>query len=540
MFSKFFARFESSIMGGAILIAAASFASRLLGLLRDRLLFSRFGAGDTLDSYYAAFRLPDLLFQILILGALSSAFIPVFLQYRAKEKEGGHEESWDIANTVLTIIVIALTALAVVAFFLAPWVVPLFAPGFDGEKLTQTVFLTRIMLGAIVFFGASNIVSSILNAARRFAAFAISPILYNVGILVGILWLYPQWGITGLGLGVVLGALLHLLVQLPPTFRIGWRYRWPRAWKHRGVSRIFRLMGPRMVGLGALQLEQLACTLIASTLATGSVAIFNAAQNLASFPINIFGVSLAVSSFPVFAAAFAEKRTDDFVREFSRVARRILFVIIPLSVIIVLLRAHIVRVVLGAGNFDWDATIRTAQSLGFLSLTLFAQSLIPMLARSFYALQDTKTPMATGVSAVLVSVVLAVTLGPRFGVEGLALAVAAASGLHMVALFLLLRHRLGELDDLVIITSTIKIIVASAAAGFATWLTLLVAARGVNQATFIGIFLQALQAASVGTFVYVCLALLMRFDEVRLVGQWLRAAQRQLIGLFKRKNQPSG
>lgn len=540
MFSKFFARFESSIMGGAILIASASFASRLLGLVRDRLFFSRFGAGDTLDSYYAAFRLPDLLFQILVLGALSSAFIPVFLHYRAKEKTSQHDESWDIANTVLTIIVFALTVLAILAFIFAPWIVPLFAPGFSGDKLTQTIFLTRIMLGAIVFFGASNIVSSILNAVRRFAAFAASPILYNVGILIGILWFYPLWGITGLGLGVVLGAFLHLIIQLPPTIRIGWRYRWPTAWKHAGVSRIFRLMGPRMVGLGALQLEQLACTLIASTLASGSVSIFNAAQNLASFPINIFGVSLAVSSFPVFAAAFTDNRTNDFIGEFSRVVRRILFVIIPLSVIIVLLRAHIVRIVLGAGNFDWEATIRTAQSLGFLSLTLFAQSLIPMLARSFYALQDTKTPMTTGVCAVIVSVGLSATLGPRFGVEGLALAIAVASGLHMLALFLLLRHRLGELDDLTILTSAIKIIIASTIAGFATWLTLLVAARGVNQQTFVGIFLQALQAASVGSVVYIALALLMRFDEVRLVGQWLRAARRQFMSLVKRKSQPSG
>lgn len=526
MSRNLFEKLQTTVTGGAILIAVASIASRVLGLLRDRLLFSTFGAGDALDSYYVAFRLPDLIFNILVLGALSSSFIPLFVAYRQRAAGAGtHEASWRLANGVLTIILVALAVIGALGFFFAPAVMPLFAPGYSGAKLHDAILLTRIMLLAILFFGVSNIIGSVLNALKRFFAFAVAPIFYNVGIIFGILFLYPRMGLAGLAWGVVLGAALHCLVQVPSVRGQGFRFRWFFAWRDTGVRRVFRLMLPRTIGLGAVQLDQLVSTMIASTLAAGSVAIFSAAQNLQSFPINIFGVSLAISSFPVFSEAFARKEPGVFVAEFSKIFRRILFFVVPVSVLFLLLRAHIVRLVLGAGNFGWNDTILTAQTLGFFSLSLFAQSLIPMLARSFYALQDTATPAKISIITVLLNVAGSWFFSRHFGVMGLALSFAIVSSLQMLLLLTILRWRVGDLDDNTILTSTIKIVVASGVMALAVWFALHVLAVGVDQRTFVGILIQGVGAGVIGLAIYVICALLFRFSEVRLIAVWLRRAQ---------------
>lgn len=528
-------KLETTVTGGAILIAVASFASRLLGLLRDRLLFSTFGAGDVLDSYYVAFRLPDLIFQILVLGALSSALIPMFIEYDQRGGSNGDRSAWQFVNGVLTILMTGLVMLGALGALFAPQLVPLFAPGFSGAKLHDAILLTRIMLLTLLFFGVSNVLASILNARKRFLAFALAPLLYNVGIIAGIVALYPAFGLAGLAWGVVVGSLFHLLVQLPGAQREGFRFRRRWAWRDAGVRTVFRLMVPRTIGLGASQLDQLVSTIIASTLAAGSIAILNAAQNLQSFPINIFGVSLAISSFPVFSEAFARKETGAFVSAFSKVFRRILFFIVPVTVLMLLLRAHIVRVVLGAGEFDWNDTILTAQSLGFFSLSLFAQSLIPTLTRSFYALKDTVTPMRVSVAMVVLNIAGSVLASRFLGVIGLALSFSVTSGLHLLLLLALLRVRLGDLDDQVILTSTIKIIAGAGLMASSVWLTLRLLAVGVNQATFVGILVQGAGAAFVGIVVYTACALALRFDEVRLIAQWLARARTQLFDRTTKK-----
>lgn len=523
-------RLESTVTGGAILIATASLLSRVLGLVRARLLFSEFGAGDVLDTYYAAFRLPDLIFNMLVLGALSSAFVPVFVEHWQKEKGDSHRATWDLANSMLTVILAGLLVLGTVAFIFAPQIVPLFAPGFSGDKLSQTVQLTRIMLIAIVFFGVSNVLTSMLNALKRFFAFAFAPIFYNIGIIIGILVFVPTFGVIGLAWGVVLGAALHLLTQLPTVLRMGFRYRWVLDVGRKEVRRIFRLMLPRTVGLGAVQLEQTVSTMIASTLTVGSVAVFSGATDIQSFPVNIFGVSFAVASFPVFSEAFSNKNHAQFVEAFSRVFRRILFFIIPVSVLMLLLRAHIVRLLLGTGKFDWAATLLVAQCLGFFALSLFAQSLMPVIARSFYALQDTKTPVRVSIAGVALNIAGGLILTRFMGVQGLALSFSIASVLQMLVLLALLRHRLGDLDDNRILESALKIIVASGVMALGVWITLQFFALGINSRTFVGILIQGAGAGLVGVILYTCLVVMFRFDEVRLVRQWLIRARNQLFG----------
>ncbi len=509
MFDLLKKKLTTTVAGGAIIIAVFSFLSRVLGLLRDRLLFSSFGAGDVLDIYYAAFRLPDLIFNTLVLGALSAAFIPVFLEKWHKDKE----EAWRIANSVLNIMLVVLFALGIFAFYFAPEVVQIIAPGFDLEKRLATAEMTRIMLVGILFLGLSNIASSILNAFRRFTAFAIAPVMYNIGIITGIIILVPLFGIEGLAWGVVLGAFFHFFIQLPAVAKLGFRYRVIFDWKNSGVKKIGRLILPRTFGLAITQINQLVNTIIGSTLSIGSVAIFNAASNLQVVPIGIFAIPIALAYFPVFSEAWAKEDKNTLVSSFSEAFRRILFIAVPSSIFIILLRAHIVRLVLGSGEFDWTATILTARTLSFFALSLFAQSLIPLIARVFYALQDTKTPVFASCISLVLNIVLSIYFSRTMGVAGLALGFSIASLVNLFFLWILLHNRLGGLDDDKVFKSGTTIAIISIISGWALYGTLLALAPFVDTRTGIGLLIQSGGGGLVGVFVYLALAKIAKLEE---------------------------
>ncbi|RJO59756.1 murein biosynthesis integral membrane protein MurJ [Candidatus Parcubacteria bacterium] len=524
MLKQLWQKLSTTILGGAIVIGFTGVASRILGLVRDRMLASTFGGGGALDPYFAAFKLPDFVFNVLVLGALSSSFIPVFVSYlkRAEKNPELKDEAWCVANSILNLLLIVLIGLGILFFIFADFLVPLIAPGFSGEKLQTTIQLSRIMLVAIVFFGASNIVSAILNSFKRFMAFALAPVLYNLGIIAGIVFFVPRWGITGLAYGVVLGAGAHLLIQVPSVLRLGFRYMRILKWRHPGVKEVGRLMLPRTFGLAVNQIDQLVSTIIASSLAAGSLTQLNFANNLQNFPINVFGVSLAIAVFPVFSEAFASQNLPAFKAHFSKTIRRLLVVMIPTSVLLLVLRAQIVRVVVGARAFDWNATYLTAQILGFFTLSIFAQALIPILARSFYALKDTATPVKVGILAVIVDIALAVYLAPRLGIIGVALAFSISSLVNMSFLYYLLRRRLGDLDDAHIARSCVKIVIASLFAGVSAWAALRFAALGVDMRTLVGIFLQGLTAGIFGILVFLITASLFKVEEMEIFRDWWR------------------
>jgi len=528
MWSKIWQKINTTVAGGAIIIAVASVTSRLLGLVRDRLLASTFGAGDVLDSYYAAFKIPDLIFNVLVLGALSAAFVPIFIQYLQK-KHGDKQEAWHIANSLMNIILVVLVVFGAVFFIFAPQIMDLIAPGFDHAKQEVATKLARIMLFSIIFFGVSNIATGILNSFKRYINFAFAPVMYNLGIIFGILFLVPAYDVYGLAYGVVLGSIMHLLIQLPGLAKVGFRYKRVFNFKHQGVKSIIKLMLPRTLGLAVMQIDQLIAIIIGSTLVAGSVAVYNLANNLQSFPINVFGISLAIAAFPIFSEAFARKDNAKFVVQFSTSLRRTLFLIIPAAILILLLRAQIVRVILGSGAFDWEDTYLTAQVLGFFSLSLFAQSIIPLLARSFYALKDTKTPVKIAIFSVFLNIIGSILLSRVMGVTGLALSLSIASFVNMILLLITLRRRLGYLDDTKIIRSVMKILLISAIMGVIVWIARYVLSLGVNMQTFIGIFVQGLGAGLVGIFSYLIMAVIFRCDEIKILSEWLIKAKRQFL-----------
>lgn len=504
-------RLTHTITGGAIIIAAFSLLSRILGLIRDRLLFSVFGAGDTLDIYYAAFRLPDLVFNTLILGALSAAFIPVFLEYWHRDRA----EAWRIANTVLNTTLGLLFIFGLLSFYFAPEIVQIIAPGFSLEKRIATAEMTRIMLLGILFLGLSNVLASILNAFKRFTAFALSPVMYNIGIIGGILILVPMFGTPGLAWGVVLGAFLHFFVQLPSIARLGFKYSLAFNWRNAGVKKIEKLMIPRTFGLAINQINQVINTSISSTLAAGSVAVFNAANNLQNVPIGIFAIPLSLAYFPVFSEAWVKQDIPRLIFSLSRAMRHLLFIAIPAAVFMILLRAQIVRLILGSGQFDWEATILTARALSFFALSLFAQCLIPLLARVFYSLQDTRTPVIISVFSLLINIGLSLPLTRAFGIAGLALSFSAASAVNMILLWAMLRQRLGPLDDRRVVRSTFLITLISILAGAALYGALYLVAPFVDTRTGPGLLIQAGSAGIVGLLVYLGLAKVLGMEEMR-------------------------
>jgi len=507
-------KLNNSITGGAIIIAIFSILAKILGLVRDGLLASTFGAGDILDAYYAAFKLPDLIFNTLVLGALSAAFIPVFITLKNKKEDFNH---WQLSSAVMNIIFVVMVILGVVVFLGANKLVPLIAPGFSGEKLFLTIEMTKIMLLSILFFGISNVLAGILQSVKKFTMFALAAVMYNLGIIFGIICLVKILGPLGLAWGVVIGASLHLLIQLPAVLRAGFKWQPLLGLKNKAVRRIGKLMLPRTLGLAGGQINQLVITVIASTLMAGSLAVFNLAFNLQSVPIGIFAVSLAITAFPAMSESFNQQNKVQFLYRFSITVRRILWLIIPVSIFIIALRIQIVRLVLGAGRFDWQDTILTANALGIFAISLFAQGLIPLLARAFYAFQNTKIPVIISLVSVSLNIIGSIVLAPKFGVIGLVAAFTVANMAQIILLLVALRQKIGHLDEKKIILSTSKIVTATVGAVACLQAAKYIVGNEVNMQTFMGVLTQFISAGTVGSIVYLIISWLLGSEEIKIV-----------------------
>ncbi len=500
---------SDSIISGALIIGFFGLLSRIVGLIRDRILASKFGAGDELDIYYAAFRIPDLIFNILIIGAISAAFIPVFSHYLNTNKK----EADKFLNAIFTFVLIILIIVSIIFIIFAPYIMKLVTPGFEMKKMKLAILLTRIMFFSPIFLGLSTIFGSILQALKHFLIFSLAPIFYNLGIIFGALFLVGYFGISGLAIGVVLGAFLHLIIQVPSVYFFGFRPKLFFNFFHPGIFKILSLTLPRIIGLASSQINIWVITAIASTLSVGSLAIFNLANNLQYVPVGIIGISFAIASYPLLVENFIKNEKEKIISNISSVTRQILFYIIPISILFIILRSQIVRIILGTGKFDWEATRLTAAALALFSLSIFAQSLIALFARAFYSMQNTKTPMFISIFSISVNIILsfvlvmilekiwftkeifALLLGvgdlDDIRILALPLAFSLANILNFILLFAFLRGKLGYLDGKRIAKAFLKIIIAAVISGFVAYISLNLAAQFVNMRTFMGIFLQA-------------------------------------------------
>lgn len=527
---------SQTITSAAIIIGGLSLVSRLLGIFRDRILASQFGVGDTLDVYYAAFRLPDLVYNLLILGAISAGLIPVFTTLMTKKKE---QEAWDLINRVLNLLFLALLAVCCFLFVFAPWIIPLVTPGFDTEKTSLVIDLSRIMFLSPLLLGLSAIFSSVLQSFRRFLIYSLAPIFYNFGIILGALYFVPIWGIYGLAWGVVLGAGLHMIVQLIPMFFVGFKYRLDFNFRDKNVIEVMKMMVPRTISLAITQINFIIITIIASTLAAGSLTIFNLANNLQNFPLGIFGISLGVASLPILASLSADNKMDKFRLVISSTFRQILFFIFPISVLFYVLRAQIVRIIFGAGQFNWQDTRLTAACLAIFCFSLFAQGTYPLVIRGFYALHNTKTPFYVGLASIVINILamlgfrwafsfinwfsFSVTAILRltdlwglvdFRILAVPSAIVISSIFELLMLFYLLKRRVGKLEGMKIFDSSIRIIFASLGAGLMAYLTLNIIDDYVSMQKFFGILIQGGLSGLVGVAGYVLLGYILNMEEM--------------------------
>lgn len=512
MVLKFLNGESRSIVGAATVVGVLSLMSRLVGFVRDRVLAGAFGAGDQLDAYYAAFKVPDLLFALIVVGSLSAGFIPVFT------KEWGnrltHDRAWALTNRVLALLLLSMAAIALAGAAFAEPIAAFVAPGFAVAKRALVAEHMRVMLLAQVILCVSIVFGSALQGMKRFVLYSAAPVLYNLGIIAGALWLVGPLGPIGLAWGVVLGAVLHASIQLYGVFQAGWRPGLPRPLMDRDAREVFRLTGPRMLGIAVSQLMFLALAVLASTLPAGSVTVFQFAYNIQFLPVGVIGVSFAIAAFPSLADHAAKRETARFADSFSSSVRQVLFFIVPLSVLFLIVRAQVVRVVVGAGAFDWDATVLTADTLAFFALSFVPQALAYLLSRAFFAVHDAMTPLVAGVVSAALGGACALMLVGPFGVVGLAMAFSIAAFANAALLWATLRSRVGSLGESAMLPSVYKIAVAAIVAGIVMQLLKPRVVMFLSNDTFFGVFAQGLIAGGAGLAAYVAVCRALRTQEL--------------------------
>ncbi len=521
--NTFFTKQAQSITGAAILLGCASFLSRLIGLMRDRIFAHYFGAGDILDAYYAAFRIPDFIFNLLLAGALTAGFVPIFLELWQKDPA----KSWALTNRILRVVGVVMAVAGLIGFVFAPHMVPFITPGFSGEKLALTITLTRIMMISPFLMGLSGVLSGVLHARRQFTAFAFAPLIYNLAIIAGVVFLVPHFGPVALAWGVVIGAALHLLIQLPALFAGGFRFGKALPNNDNSVKRMVGLILPRTFSLATVQVNFFILDSLASTLASGSIAVFYLAHNLYYVPIGLVGHAFALAAFPVFAAAAAEKNFAELQKQVARVIRQILFLIIPAMALLILLRAQIVRVALGSGNFDWSDTILTANVLAVLALSLAAHCITLVAARALYALQDIWVTFWISGIGVFLTTAIGVFAKTQFGITGLAAALSISLMLQCIVMWLVLRQKLGGLDEANLLKALAKISLATLALGLTVQILKGPVANLVDMTRLWGILSQGLISGTLGLLVYGLFCHLLRLEEAEVFWtsfqkRWLR------------------
>lgn len=423
--------------------------SRALGFVREMVIAGQFGTSAELDAYLAAFRLPDLLFQLVAGGALASAFIPTFTTCLV---DGDEEGSWRLASAIANWLLLILGLLGVLAGLVAPLIVAyVVAPGFGPEQQRLTVELMRWMLISTVVFALSGLVMGILNARGHFLTPALAPVVYNVSIICGALFLSPFWGVRGLVAGVVVGAIGHLLVQVPVLVAQGARYTPNLSPRDPAVREVARLMGPRVLGLAAVQMSFIVNVALASTLPEGRIVALNYGWIIMLLPQGIIAQAVATAAFPTLSELAARNDEPGLTGTLNKTMLGVIALTLPAAAALFFLRVPVVRILLERGEFGPESTRATAWALGFYSLGLLGHSTVEIMTRAFYALHDTRTPVTVGVATMLLNVALNIVLMRLFASAGLmahgglALASSIAVTLEMFALFYLLKKRLPGL-----------------------------------------------------------------------------------------------
>lgn len=520
-----FAKESSSILSAATIIMLATLISALLGVIRTRLLISHFYLDKgVVDVFWAAFRLPDMIFQITVVGALSSAFIPIFSR-ELRDREHAN----NLASSAITYVLSLMLLLTLAVFIFARPLSRLVAGGFSDSQLELMTNLTRIMALAQLCFGFSSFLTGIIQSHKRFLVPALSPVLYNLGIIIGIVTLGNSLGIYGAALGVVIGALLHLLAQLPLASRLGFHYR-PTFALIPGVRAMARLMLPRTLTLSLAQIESTVIIAFSSWLGLGTVTIVTIAQQLSGLPVRLVGIPIAQASLPFFT------RTGEALEELARLITttilEMLYLALPASALILVLRIPFVRLAYGADSFPWGETVLTGKLVAILAVSIAARSLTHLIVRAFYALRDTRTPFVVGLVSTLINISLSYYLLfiEGVGILGMALAITLAS-LVETSLLTSLLYKRANLSLSHILVPLGKILLATLIMGVSLWIPY----RQLDELVFdttrtIPLILLTVTVGLIGLLVYLGLSYLLQIKELAVfvriahkLGNWQKS-----------------
>lgn len=523
-------RTKSSTSAGLVLAGASLFSS-FLGLIRNRLIAGGFDPIER-DIYFAALRVPSFISTVLIMGAISIAVVPLFREYsQHSEKEG-----WRFLSAAMNQLPLFLAVISSILIIFAPQVVAIITPGFAATVQAEIVWLMRVMLLAPMILGLSTTISGTLQCFDRFLASSLAPVFHNLGIITGIVVLVPWMGLVGLAWGMVLGALLHLAIQLPSFFSLRSGKPPVFAWRHAGLKKMFALAVPRSLTVIFGQANLLVVTAVASMLAIGSISVYNLAGDFSQALTRLVGVSFSAAIFPSMSLSFARRDKTKLCRDFVTSFRQILFLIIPGSVLFFLMRAHLVRIVLGTGKFSWSDTRLTAACLGLFCLGVFAQALVTLVSRTFSAMQDNKTPAWIALCAVLLNVALIFLFINLLGqpgwfqqgvgsimkiqdisdirIVGLPLAFSLSNIFHLLLLVFILKKRWAMPFIRELAGFFLRTVIASLVMGICVYASLYLVAPQVDMQRVVGLVTQVSIALVVGLLSYVLISLKLNRAEL--------------------------
>lgn len=518
----------------ALLLGGFTLLSQILGLIRDRMLANIVGAGPILDVYYASFRIPDFLY--LSIASLASVTVLMPFLVSKISNDGSNEKAKNFINNVFSAYIIFMITISIIIAIFMPSIVKYIAPGFNEEQFSLLINTSRIMLLSPIFIGLSNLIGTITQLFKKFLVFSLSPVLYNVGILCGVIFFYNNIGIYGLGVGVVFGAFLHFIIQIPTIRNHGFipRFTFKINWAE--IIKIIKSSIPRTLTLSCNSIAFIFLIAMASQLKSGSISLFTFAYNLQSVPVGIIGISYSVAAFPVLVRSFSSKNIENFVKQIIFTARQIIFWSLPAMALLVVLRAQIVRVILGSGSFSWFDTRLTAAAVSLFVISLISQGLVLLFVRGYYAAGNTKKPLLVNVFSSFMVVIFAKILISVFtnypnilnvlgellrvsdvpGIIMMALPISYTLGsiLNFVLIWILFKKDFSNIDNLKISKCFIESLIGAFIIGSVSYLCLNVFDKVFDINTGLGIFLQGLISGILGIISGIIILVLFKNKEL--------------------------
>lgn len=530
---RIFTREYVSISQAAVLLGIFTLFSQILGLFRDRAIAHFIGPGSELDAYYAAFRIPDLIFISLASLASVTVLVPFIV---AKMNDGKvTDEARKFLNDVFTVFFVSIVVISFVIFLFIPQLVHFIAPGFNIVIQEKVVMLSRILLLSPILMGLSNLFGSVTQLFRKFFIYSLSPIFYNIGIIFGVMFLYPIFGISGVAIGVVIGAFMHFFVQMMSSIGSGFPLGFSFKIDFKEIRKVVLISLPRTLGLAFNNMALISIIALASYFKSGSISIFNFSFNLQSVPLNIIGISYAVAAFPTLAKSISSGKLDEFKSHLKSSARAIVFWSLPIAFLFIVLRAQIVRVILGSGSFSWENTRLVAASLAIFSVSVLAQGMVALLSRAYYAHGNTTKPLLVNLFSSISIIIFAFIFNNLFanslmfryfiesllkvediaGTEILVLPLAYSLGciINFVVQWILIKRDFLPKEDFISKTF-FQSLGASFTLGIVTYSCLNILSPIFGTVTFWGVFLQGFISGILGIFAGLLILYLLKNEEL--------------------------